>query len=266
MWRIWAGMMALGLISRQILDQPDGGPSAFFIDNKTRRTVPTTAADALRYWLKVLLLFYSLFVEHRLLFSSLAATGQRKKTDAGRPASFVREWLCLLCGAMFVVRVLVQMMWWRRTISWVEVFAETGVIIPLSLASLGFGASRRQGKPIGVVELLGLLLFLLGTCINMWPEYTRHIWKSDPANTGRLYTGGMFSMCRHINYFGEVLSFVGFALVSAALWNLWIPFVMGVGLMVFSVPELDAYLSTRYTTDWAAYVDSVHCQMIPLVW
>merc|ERR1711974_331462 len=92
-----------------------------------------------------------------------------------------------------------------------------------------FGARRRRGAPLGALELVGALLFLVGTYLNVWPEYARHLWKAHPENAGRLYTGGWFAVCRHINYFGEALSFVGFALVTAARWNLWVPLVMGEG-------------------------------------
>merc|ERR1712150_361784 len=109
----------------------------------------------------------------------------------------------------------------------------------------------------------GVAVFLLGTYLNIWPEYTRYVWKSDPSHAGRLYAEGLFAVCRHINYFGEVLSFVGFALASSVWGNLWVPLVMGVGMAGFSVPELDAYLSTKYAAEWAAYIRDVPCQMFP---
>jgi len=263
LWSFFSLMVVLSALGHH-LDQPDGGASAFFIDNKTRRMVHTTVFDHIRYWLKVVLLVVSVYIEYGILFRPLEALKQKK--DVSRSTFAVREWICLFCGAAFVARVVLQMVFWSRIISWVEVFAEAGIIIPLSLASLGFGAARKRAAAIGAMEVIGVILFLVGTYLIVWPEYTRHLWKRDPANAGRLYVGGLFGVCRHINYFGETLSFVGFAMATSAWWNVWIPMVMGAGLILFSVPELDAYLSSKYAADWVAYTQDVQCQMIPFVW
>lgn len=247
------------------MDEPDGGLSAFFISNKVRSTLPTTPSHLARFAAKTALMLYALFVEQAAL-SAGAAESVRKK-DGARPAGFARERACMLCGVVFVAKVLLQMaVFWRRAVSWVEVFAEAGFIFALSLASLGHGAALQRSRQLGAMEAVGVAAFAAGTYLCVAPELSRHLWKLEPGNAGRLYTLGWFGVCRHINYFGEVLSFVGFALVSGAWWNLWIPAAMGAGLVVYSVPELDAYLAERYAADWVPYTASVQCQMVPFVW
>merc|ERR1711933_539435 len=174
-----------------------------------------------RYCLKAMLLFCSLYVEYILLFKP---QGDSRYLEKRMP---VREVLCLLFGAIFIGRILLQMsLFWHRDLLWVEVFAEAGGIIPLSLACFGFAASSCRNASFGAAEVLALPVFLLGTWLNIWPEYTRYVWKSDPVNAGHLYMGGLFAVSRHINYFGEILSFVGFAMASGTWWTLWIPTVM----------------------------------------
>ena len=51
---------------------------------------------------------------------------------------------------------------------------------------------------------LGLILFVLGTYLNIWPEYSRHLWKQKPGNERKLYTQGWYQLCRRVNYSGEV--------------------------------------------------------------
>ena len=68
-----------------------------------------------------------------------------------------------------------------------------------------------------------------------------------------------------MNYFGEVLSFVGFAMASAVSC-MWVPLVMGFGMAYWSVPELDYYLEQKYGAQWVAYAARVPCQMFPGVW
>lgn len=262
LWWFFA-LTSLACAAGYLSDLPDGGPSAFFVDNKTRRTLPSTATDSLRYWLKIAFLLVCVTIQYMVMFGAVA---ERKKKNDERQVSVTREWLCLLCGVIFISRILIQMRYWTRVVTWVEVFAEAGGVIPISLVSLALGVARRRGAPIGIIELIGLVLFVFGTSLNMEPEFTRNAWKSDVANKGRLYTGGLFALCRHINYFGEVVSFVGFALVSSAWWNLWIPIVMGAGLVFVSVPELDTYLAAKYPSEWPQYVEAVSCQMVPFVW
>ena len=68
-----------------------------------------------------------------------------------------------------------------------------------------------------------------------------------------------------MNYFGEVLSFAGLA-APCGLWNLWIAAAMGLGMALFSVPELDYYLERKYPAEWKTYTEEVPWNMIPYVW
>merc|ERR1712008_560184 len=107
----------------------------------------------------------------------------------------------------FVARLHIQMwLFWARSVPWREVLWEAAGIVPLSIASLAYGAARVE-KPINVGSYLWFLTSLFGTWANIWPEWQRHRWKRHPANAGRLYTGSLFAYARHINYTGEILSF-----------------------------------------------------------
>lgn len=108
-------------------------------------------------------------------------------------------------------------------------------------------------------------LFSFGTWLNLWSEFQRYWWKLEGNRQGRLFTGGLFSYCRHINYFGEVLSFVGYGIASA-WWGQWVPLVMGTGMAVWSVPEIEFYLAKKYSEEWSGYVEEVPCVMFPFVW
>ena len=61
-------------------------------------------------------------------------------------------------------------------------------------------------------------------------------------------------------------SFIGYAWFCSWKHSMWIPVVMGLGLALFSVPELDFYLARRYPGEWAAYVEAVPWSMVPFVW
>ena len=104
---------------------------------------------------------------------------------------------------------------WERRVPWIEVTLEAAFIVPLSLASLAWGAVQAAGSQLWILpQAVGLWIFAAGTYLNVVPEAQRHLWKRKPGNRNELYTGGWFGRARHINYFGEVLSFIGFAIAS----------------------------------------------------
>ncbi|CAE7437510.1 dhcr7 [Symbiodinium pilosum] len=125
---------------------------------------------------------------------------------------------------------------------------------------MAWGTAQTRASSKG---LAGLLVFLFGTWLNVYPEWQRHVWKREACHQGRLYMGGLFSLARHINYTGEILSFVGFSLVTGALWTMWVPAVMGLGMCTLSIREIEFYLSQRYKEDWAVYIQQVPWLMIP---
>ena len=99
---------------------------------------------------------------------------------------------------------------------------------------------------------------MVGTLLNVGSEAERHLYRRP----GRLYTAGLWTLARHINYGGEVLSFVGHAL-PCGLGQLWVPFLMGVGMAYYSVPELDHYLAEKYGAEWRRYVAATRYSMFP---
>jgi len=84
---------------------------------------------------------------------------------------------------------------------------------------------------VGVVEIIGILLYLSGSYINTHSEYSRHVWKLKEENKGRLYTEGLFSLTMHINYFGDIVLFTGLALVTHSLRMLIIPLIMALNFV-----------------------------------
>ena len=173
---------------------------------------------------------------------------------------------CVLCGLVFLARVLFQLLYfWERRVPWLEVILEAAFIVPLSLISLVWGASHGDAYIYNVV--VGIVLFTIGTYVNIVPEAQRHCWKQQPGNTGKLFSGGLFGRARHINYTGEVCSFIGFGLVSGQWWNQWIPVCMGLGMIFWSQPELDWYLKKRYGSEaHTAWLRQVPHKFIPGVW
>lgn len=65
--------------------------------------------------------------------------------------------------------------------------------------------------------IVGASLYTVGLSVELASEFQRHLFKKDPANKGKVYEGGLFSLARHINYGGYTLWRAGYA-VAAGGW------------------------------------------------
>ena len=96
-------------------------------------------------------------------------------------------------------------------------------------------------------------------------EYSRHVWKARPENWGHLYTEGLFQYSRHINYFGDLLLFGGFAMLTRQAWTGVVPLAMGLSFVLILIPAHDAYLASRYGAEFDDYARHTK-KLIPLVY
>ncbi|MEP7053303.1 MAG: DUF1295 domain-containing protein, partial [Pseudomonadota bacterium] len=91
----------------------------------------------------------------------------------------------------------------KRQMPWQEALS---VPIAFAVYLLGFPLMARSAAiPFGAGESVGVLLFVAGSFFNTFSEYQRARWKARPENRGRLYTGGLFGVSMHVNYFGDLL-------------------------------------------------------------
>lgn len=94
--------------------------------------------------------------------------------------------------------------------------------------------------------LVGSALYTVGIITETYSEWQRKVFKSKPANKGKVYQGGLFGLARHINYGGYTLWRTGYA-IAAGGWT-WGALVAGFFTLNFlknSIPELDLYCSER---------------------
>jgi protein-S-isoprenylcysteine O-methyltransferase Ste14 len=178
--------------------------------------------------------------------------------------SLDRQAVLLACALVFVARAaLTFFVFMKRKIPWWEA-TWGGVSIGLVLfffLHAGFGTPQ----PIGLVDILGILLYTGGSYLGTASEYARHIWKARPENQGHLYTRGLFRYCRHINYFGDLLLFLGLGILTRQAWAAIVPLVMAVNFIFIIIPAHDAYLAKRYGREFDEYA---HCtrRLIPFVY
>ena len=157
----------------------------------------------------------------------------------------------LACAWVYFARVLAtSFVFMKRGVDWTEAFQVGPFLLIIQVALAWLGA--RASAPWGPVDTLAVVLYVVGSFLNTGSELQRKAWKARPENKGHLYTGGLFGLSRHVNYFGDVVLFSGFALLTRSPWAALVPALMAAMFVFLHIPILDRYLRERYGEE---YVD-----------
>jgi protein-S-isoprenylcysteine O-methyltransferase Ste14 len=166
--------------------------------------------------------------------------------------NFTRQVILMCFCWIYVLRLFITVfVFLKRKIAWSEMLLVT-FLMTLALFSFAKGGGNSY-QPIGVLDYFSIFLYLFGSWLNTWSEYNRYVWKKNKRNKGRLYTVGLFKYSMHINYFGDVVLFTGFALITWKFSLLIIPFAMALIFVFFIIPRLDKYLSEKYGDEFKEY-------------
>jgi len=166
----------------------------------------------------------------------------------------VRLWLHLLLRsrgkpedpryAAFRQRFGPERYWW---VSFFQVFVLQGLLVLVISAPLQLAGSARPPDDIGLLDLAGLAVFLVGVVIEIVADAQLQAFRKDPARRGAVLDTGLWRYSRHPNYFGEAVLWWGFWLCALSEpWG-WAS-VLGPALMTYlllkvsGVAMLDAHL------------------------
>jgi len=180
------------------------------------------------------------------------------------PGSPDRHVALLACSVIYIARAATTLfVFVKRKVPWWEV-AWGGIPIGLVLFfSLRDGL--RVPQPLAFLDWGGILFYIAGSYVGTASEYSRHLWKARPENQGRLYTEGLFRYSRHINYFGDLLLFGGYALLTRLPWTGIVPLAMCLNFVFFIIPAHDAYLTARYGSEFDDYAQRTR-KLVPFLY
>ena len=69
----------------------------------------------------------------------------------------------------------------------------------------------------------------------------------------------------HINYFGDIVLFTGFAMITHRFSMLVIPSIMTLNFVFIIIPSLDRYLEKKYGAEFGDYSKKTK-KFIPLIY
>ena len=110
--------------------------------------------------------------------------------------------------------------------------------ITLTVAAAQIAISSALQKPLDIFALVGCLVWAAGFAIEVGADRQKSRFNADPANKGQFIATGLWARSRHPNYFGEIVLWVGVALIALPALRGW----QGVGLLS---PFLVTLLLTR---------------------
>ena len=96
-----------------------------------------------------------------------------------------------------------------------------GLWVSLTLAAALAAITTTVRKDLGVVALLGSLVWAAGFVIEAAADVQKSRFRADPANRGRFIHSGLWSWSRHPNYFGEIVLWIGVALIALPVLRGW---------------------------------------------
>jgi steroid 5-alpha reductase family enzyme len=76
-------------------------------------------------------------------------------------------------------------------------------------------------EPLGLLAALGAAVWIAGFAIEAVADHQKGVFRADPANRDRFVTTGLWAWSRHPNYCGEILLWVGVALVALPALSGW---------------------------------------------
>ncbi|CAK1365524.1 unnamed protein product [Cercospora beticola] len=114
---------------------------------------------------------------------------------------------------------------------------------------------------------VGTALYVLGLGIEWLSEEQRHAWKKDPKNKGEVYGGGLWSLSRHINYFGYTLWRAGYALAGGGwVWAGTVAAVFTAQFVMATIPGHQKYMEEKYGEKFKAYERRTPHKFIPWIY
>ena len=124
------------------------------------------------------------------------------------------------------------------------------ISLPLMAAISGPG-------PIGILDLLGVVLWIVGFVFESLGDFQLAHFKADPDNKGKVLQSGLWGITRHPNYFGDFCVWWGFFLIALSAggwWSIASPLLMSFLLLkVSGVAMLEKDIGER-RPDYADYI------------
>lgn len=144
------------------------------------------------------------------LFSRIQKAGSDERFDAIKP-NFLR----------FLSTWTIQALW-----------------VSFSAGAALAAITAEDQPPLGAFAVIGLIVWIIGFTIEAVADRQKSQFRANPENKGRFIQSGLWSWSRHPNYFGEIVLWLGVAIIA-------FPALKGWGYITLISPLFITLLLTR---------------------
>jgi steroid 5-alpha reductase family enzyme len=96
-----------------------------------------------------------------------------------------------------------------------------GLWVTLTLAAALAAITTNTRKEVGLFALVGLLVWIFGFAIEVVADAQKSRFRARPENKGKFINTGLWAWSRHPNYFGEIVLWIGVAIIALPILRGW---------------------------------------------
>jgi len=106
-------------------------------------------------------------------------------------------------------------------IRFLNVWTIQGLWITFTAAAALVGITTLTRKDLDVFAILGFLIWAFGFAFEVIADSQKSRFNADPANKGKFIQTGLWARSRHPNYFGEIVLWIGIAIIAIPVLQGW---------------------------------------------
>jgi steroid 5-alpha reductase family enzyme len=106
-------------------------------------------------------------------------------------------------------------------IRFLNVWTIQGLWITFTAAAALVGITTLTRKDLDGLAILGFLVWAFGFAFEVVADSQKNRFNADPSNKGKFIQTGLWSRSRHPNYFGEIVLWVGIAIIAIPVLQGW---------------------------------------------
>ena len=96
-----------------------------------------------------------------------------------------------------------------------------GLWVSLTAGCALAALSMARSVPLGWMAAMGAAIWMAGLALESVADEQKRRFRARPENAGRFIDTGLWSLCRHPNYLGEIVLWSGIALVALPALSGW---------------------------------------------
>ena len=147
-------------------------------------------------------------------------------------------------------------------IRFLNIWTIQGLWVTFTVAAALVAITTTTRKDLDLFAMIGFLVWVFGFAFEVIADSQKRKFSADPQNKGRFIQTGLWSRSRHPNYFGEIMLWLGIAIIALPVlqgWQ-WVALISPVFVTllltrVSGVPMLEKKADTKWggQEDYEAY-------------